>query len=78
MAASCQGFIQTTTNSLTAALVAPLACVTPLRLTSAQVGLVTLGLAATLAYTSFIKTPESKLNSSMESDEEMEVVPPEA
>jgi len=50
MAASCQGFIQTATNSLTAGLIAPLVCATPLRLALSQMAFVALGLAATLLY----------------------------
>jgi DHA1 family bicyclomycin/chloramphenicol resistance-like MFS transporter len=50
MAASCQGFLQTATNSLTAAVVAPLACATSLRLASSQLVFLALGLLAMVAH----------------------------
>lgn len=50
LAASCQGFIQTATNSLTAAIVAPLVCSTPLMLASGQLAYVFTGLLATVAF----------------------------
>jgi hypothetical protein len=54
LAASCQSFIQTGTNSLTAAIVAPLVCATPLSLASSQLTFCALGILATVV--SFVVT----------------------
>jgi DHA1 family bicyclomycin/chloramphenicol resistance-like MFS transporter len=77
MAASCQGFIQTATYSVIASLIAPIACVTTLRLASCQTILLGLGLAATLAYAGIHKSGKSKLNSPVEGSDEIEIMSPE-
>lgn len=58
MASSCQGFIQMASNSLTAALIAPLVCATPLRLATGQMVFVGVGLAAMLLSCSASQTRE--------------------
>jgi len=50
LAASCQSFIQTGTNSLTAAIIAPLACVSTLRLAASQLAFVSIGIVATFIF----------------------------
>ena len=77
MAASCQGFIQTATNSLTAAIIAPLICSTPLRLAFGQMGFLAVGLAATFTYAFTRRGVAGKVDPRSESEKPMEFVSPE-